>query len=227
MFIAEQQLTAAAVGLAVRGYVLFASTFAAFFSRGYDFLQMAGISGANIKLCGSHAGVEIGPDGPSQMALEDLAAFRAIHGSTILYPADATAAAALTAQMAVTPGIVYLRTTRGAWPVIYPAGEAFPVGRSRVLRASGSDQVALIGAGVTVPQCLQAAGDLASEGIAARVIDLYSVKPAEQATLAEAAAVTSGRLVIAEDHYPQGGLGAAVLETLAAAACGYRPGSAR
>jgi transketolase len=131
MFIAEQQLIAAAVGLAVRGYVPFASTFAAFFSRGYDFLRMAGISGVNIKLCGSHAGVEIGPDGPSQMALEDLAALRAIHGSTVLYPADATAAAALTAQMAVTPGIVYLRTTRGAWPVIYPAGEAFPVGGSR------------------------------------------------------------------------------------------------
>ncbi len=215
MFIAEQQLIAAAVGLAVRGYVPFASTFAAFFSRGYDFLRMAGISGANIKLCGSHAGVEIGPDGPSQMALEDLAALRAIHGSTVLYPADATAAAALTAEMAVASGIVYLRTTRGAWPVIYPAGEAFPVGGSRVLRASDSDQVTLIGAGVTVHQCLQAAGDLASEGIAARVIDLYSVKPADNATLADAATATGGRLVIAEDHYPQGGLGAAVLETLA------------
>ena len=215
MFIAEQQLIAAAVGLAVRGYVPFASTFAAFFTRAYDFLRMAGISGANIKLCGSHAGVEIGPDGPSQMALEDLAALRAIHGSTVLYPADATAAAALTAQMADTPGIVYLRTTRGAWPVLYPAGEAFPVGGSKVLRAGPADEVTLIGAGVTVHQCLRAADELASDGIAARIIDLYSVKPVDQTTLADAAAATGGRLVIAEDHYPQGGLGAAVLEALA------------
>ena len=215
MFIAEQQLIAAAVGLAVRGYVPFASTFAAFFSRGYDFLRMAGITGANIKLCGSHAGVEIGPDGPSQMALEDLAALRAIHGSTVLYPADATAAAALTAQMAGTPGIVYLRTTRGAWPVLYQVGEAFPVGGSKVLRAGPGDEVTLIGAGVTVHQCLRAADELASGGIAARIIDLYSVKPVDQATLAAAAAATSGRLVVAEDHYPQGGLGAAVLEALA------------
>ena len=214
MFIAEQQLIAAAVGLAVRGYA-FASTFAAFFSRGYDFLRMAGISGANTKLCGSHAGTEIGPDGPSQMALEDLAAMRAIHGSTVLYPADATAAAALTAHMAGTSGIVYLRTTRGAWPVLYPAGETFPIGGSKVLRARRGDQVTLIGAGVTVHQCLRAAGDLAADGIAARIIDLYSVKPVDQATLADAAAATGGRLVIAEDHYPQGGLGAAVLEALA------------
>jgi transketolase len=184
MFIAEQQLIAAAVGLSVRGYVPFASTFAAFFSRGYDFLRMAGVTGANIKLCGSHAGVEIGPDGPSQMALEDLAALRAIHGSTVLYPADATAAAALTAQMAATHGIVYLRTTRGAWPVLYQAGEAFPVGGSKVLRAGRGDEVALIGADVTVHQCLRAADDLAGGGIAARIIDLYSVKPVDRATLA-------------------------------------------
>ncbi|HEU5393002.1 MAG TPA: transketolase [Streptosporangiaceae bacterium] len=215
MFIAEQQLIAAAVGLAVRGYVPFASTFAAFFSRGYDFLRMAGISGANIKLCGSHAGTEIGPDGPSQMALEDLAALRAIHGSTVLYPADATAAAALTAEMADRPGIVYLRTTRGVWPVLYPAGEAFRVGGSKVLRAEAGDEVTLIGAGVTVHQCLRAADELAAAGVAARVIDLYSVKPVDRATLADAAAATGGRLVIAEDHYPQGGLGAAVLEALA------------
>jgi transketolase len=215
MFIAEQQLIAAAVGLAVRGYVPFASTFAAFLSRGYDFLRMAGISGANIKLCGSHAGVEIGPDGPSQMALEDLAAMRAIHGSTVLYPSDASAAAALTAQMAATSGIAYLRTTRGAWPVLYQAGEAFPVGGSKVLRAGPGDEVTLIGAGVTVHQCLRAADDLAAGGITARVIDLYSVKPVDQATLTDAAAAAGGRLVIAEDHYPQGGLGAAVLEALA------------
>jgi transketolase len=215
MFISEQQLIAAGVGLAVRGYVPFASTFAAFFSRGYDFLRMAGISGANIKLCGSHAGVEIGPDGPSQMALEDLAAFRAVHGSTVLHPSDATSTAALVAEMAATPGIVYLRTTRGAWPVLYPADEAFPVGGCKVLRASGRDQVTLIGAGVTAHQCLRAAGELATGGITARVIDLYSVKPLDQAAVQEAAVATGGRLVIAEDHYPQGGLGAAVLEALA------------
>jgi len=217
MFIAEQQLIAAAVGLAVRGYIPFASTFAAFLSRGYDFLRMAGISGASIRLCGSHAGTEIGPDGPSQMALEDLAALRAIHGSTVLYPADATAAAALTAEMADTPGIAYLRATRGAWPVLYQAGEAFPVGGSKVLRAGPGDQVTLIGAGVTVHQCLRAAGELAADGVTARVIDLYSVKPVDQATLADSAAASGGRLVIAEDHYPQGGLGAAVLEALAGA----------
>jgi transketolase len=215
MFISEQQLIAAAVGLAVRRYVPFASTFAAFFSRGYDFLRMAGISGANIKLCGSHAGVEIGPDGPSQMALEDLAAFRAIHGSTVLYPCDATSAARLVAEMAATPGIVYLRTTRGAWPVLYPDGETFPIGGCKVLRASHADEVTLIGAGVTVHQCLRAAGELAADGAMARVIDLYSVKPLDQATLAAAAEATGGRLVIAEDHYPQGGLGGAVLEALA------------
>jgi transketolase C-terminal domain/subunit/NADH dehydrogenase FAD-containing subunit len=174
MFIAEQQLIAAAVGPAVRGYVPFVSTFAAFFTCGYDFLRMAGISGANIKLCGSHAGAEIGPDGPSQMALEDLAALRVIHGSTVLYPADATAAAALTAEMVDTPGIVYLRTTQGAWPVLYPAGEAFPVGGSKVLRAGPGDEVTLIGAGVTVHQCLRAADELAADGSAARIIDLYS-----------------------------------------------------
>ena len=215
MFIAEQQLIAAAVGLAVRGYVPFASTFAAFFSRAYDFLRMAGISGANIKLCGSHAGVEIGPDGPSQTALEDLAALRAIHGSTVLYPADATAAAALVAEMAATPGIVYLRTTRGAWPVLYPDGEAFPVGGCKVLRAASGDEITLIGAGVTVHQCLRAADELAAEGIAARIVDLYSVKPLDVCTVAAAVAATGGRVVIAEDHYPEGGLGAAVLEALA------------
>ncbi|MFI5062560.1 MAG: transketolase C-terminal domain-containing protein [Streptosporangiales bacterium] len=149
------------------------------------------------------------------MALEDLAAFRAIHGSTVLYPSDATSAAALVAQTAATPEIVYLRTTRGAWPVLYPDGETFPVGGCKVLHASPADEVTLIGAGVTVHQCLRAAGELAGGGIAARIIDLYSVKPLDQATLASAAEATGGRLVIAEDHYPQGGIGGAVLEALA------------
>lgn len=215
MFIAEQQLVAAAVGLAVRGWRPFASTFAAFTSRAYDFLRMSGISGTGIRLCGSHAGCEIGPDGPSQMALEDLAALRAIHGSTVLYPADATATAALVAAAADGGGIVYLRTTRGAYPVLYEHGESFPVGGSKVLRSSTLDQVTLIGAGVTVHHCLAAADQLSADGITARVLDLYCVKPVDTATLARAADHSGGRLVVVEDHYPQGGLGAAVLEALA------------
>jgi transketolase len=217
MFIAEQQLVAAAVGLGVRGYRSFASTFAAFLTRAYDFIRMAAISQASIRLVGSHAGVEIGADGPSQMALEDLAMLRAVHGSTVLYPCDAVSAAALTAAMADLDGVSYLRTTRGAYPVLYEAGETFPVGGSKVLRESGEDQVTLIGAGVTLHECLAAADALAGEGVHARVIDLYSVKPADAATLTEAAAATGGRLVIAEDHHPEGGLGAAVLDALTAA----------
>jgi transketolase len=217
MFIAEQQLIAAAVGIGVRGYRPFASTFAAFFTRAYDFIRMAAISRASICLAGSHAGVEIGADGPSQMALEDLAMLRAVHGSTVLYPCDATSAAALVLAMADREGISYMRTTRGAYPVLYDAGETFPVGGSKVLRESGDDQVTLIGAGVTLHQCLAAADTLAADDISTRVIDLYSVKPADTATLTAAAAATGGRLVIAEDHHPEGGLGAAVLDALTGA----------
>ena len=218
MFIAEQQLVATAVGLAVRGYIPFACTFAVFFSRAFDFIRMAGISQVNIRLVGSHAGVEIGEDGPSQMALEDLAALRAVHGSVLLYPADATATVSLVATMADTPGIVYLRTTRGAYPVLYPPGEAFPIGGSKVHRAGPRDQVALIGAGVTLHECLAAADELATAGIAARVIDVYSVKPIDRDTLIAACRETGGRLVVVEDHYPEGGVGSAVLEALADAA---------
>jgi transketolase len=214
MYIAEQQLIAAAVGFSVRGYRPFASTFAAFFTRAYDFIRMAAISQANIRLAGSHAGVEIGADGPSQMALEDLAMLRAVQGSTVLYPSDATSAAALVAAMADTNGIVYMRTTRGAYPVLYDAGETFPVGGAKVLRASDGDQVTLIGAGVTLHACLAAADQLKADGISARVIDLYSVKPVDTDTLTAAAAVTGGRLVIAEDHHPEGGLGSAVVDAL-------------
>ena len=217
MFIAEQQLVAAAVGFGVRGYRPFASTFAAFFTRAYDFIRMAAISQASICLAGSHAGVEIGADGPSQMALEDLAMLRAVHGSTVLYPCDGTSAAALVLAMADLEGISYMRTTRGAYPVLYGAAETFPVGGSKVLRETGQDQVALIGAGVTLHECLTAAGQLAADGISARVIDLYSVKPADAATLTAAAAATGGRLVIAEDHHPEGGLGSAVLDALTGA----------
>lgn len=215
MFIAEQQLVACAVGMSVRGYVPFASTFAAFFSRAFDFVRMGAISRANIRLVGSHAGVEIGPDGPSQMALEDLAAMRAVHGSTVLYPSDATSAAQLTKLMLETRGVVYMRTTRGAYPVLYKPSEHFRIGGSKLLRGTSRDHVALLGAGVTVHACLEAADLLEKRGVKARVIDLYSVKPIDIHALRAAARVTGGRLVVVEDHYPQGGLGAAVLEALA------------
>ena len=214
MFIAEQQLVAAAVGLSVRGYVPFAATFAAFFTRAYDFVRMAGISEVNIRLCGSHAGVEIGADGPSQMALEDLAMMRAVHGSTVLYPSDATSTASLVREMAERTGIVYLRTTRGAYPVLYGPDEAFPIGGAKVVRSSSHDQVTLVGAGVTLHNCLAAADQLGRDGIAARVVDLYSVKPIDTETLVTAAAATGDRLVVVEDHYPAGGIGSAVLEAL-------------
>jgi transketolase len=214
MFIAEQQLVAAAVGLSVRGYVPFAATFAAFFTRAFDFVRMAAISQANIRLSGSHAGVEIGADGPSQMALEDLAMMRAVHGSTVLYPSDATSTAYLVQEMSDTDGVVYMRTTRGAYPVLYPATEEFPVGGSKEPRSSPDDQVTLIGAGVTLHNCLTAADELLGEGINARVLDLYSVKPIDTEALLAAADATGGRLVVAEDHYPAGGLGSAVLDAL-------------
>ncbi|HEY1456426.1 MAG TPA: transketolase [Candidatus Dormibacteraeota bacterium] len=216
MWIAEQQLVATAVGMSVRGYRPFASTFAAFFSRAYDFIRMAGISQANIRLVGSHAGVEIGQDGPSQMALEDLASIRAIHSSTVLYPCDPNQTAKLTRLMADTPGIVYMRTTRGAYPTIYGPNDTFKIGGSRVVRQTAKDRVTLIGAGVTLHSCIAAADQLAAKKIPARVIDLYSVKPVDVKTLREAARVTKGKFVIVEDHYPQGGLGAAVMEALAA-----------
>ena len=216
MFIAEQQLVAAATGLSARGYTTFASTFAAFFTRAFDFVRMGAISGVELRLSGSHCGVEIGADGPSQMGLEDLAMMRTVHGSTVLYPSDATSTAALVAAMAGNPGISYLRTTRGAYPVLYDANESFAIGGSKVLRSTESDDVTLVGAGVTLHACLEAAELLAAEGITARVVDCYSVKPIDAATLAHAAAATSGRIVVAEDHHPEGGLGSAVTECLVA-----------
>jgi transketolase len=212
MFIAEQQLVAAAVGFSVRGYIPFAATFAAFFTRAYDFIRMSAISQANIRLSGSHAGTEIGADGPSQMALEDLAMMRAVHGSTVLYPSDATSAASLVQQMAEHTGVVYMRTTRGSYPVLYGPDEQFPVGGSKVVRSGPDDQVTLIGAGVTLHNCLAAADQLAKDGIGARVLDLYSIKPVDTEALLAAAAATSDRIVVVEDHYPQGGIGGAVLE---------------
>jgi transketolase len=175
---------------------------------------MAAISQANIRLSGSHAGVEIGADGPSQMALEDLAMMRAVHGSTVLYPSDATSTAYLVQEMSDTDGVVYMRTTRGAYPVLYPATEEFPVGGSKELRSTPDDQVTLIGAGVTLHNCMAAADELLAEGISARVLDLYSVKPIDTQALVDAAEATGGRLIVAEDHYPAGGLGSAVLDAL-------------
>jgi transketolase len=215
MFIAEQQMVGAAVGLQVRGYVPFASTFAAFISRASDFIRMAAISQANLRLCGSHAGCEIGADGPSQMALEDLAAMRAVQGSTVLYPSDAVSAAKLVEQMAGRSGISYIRTTRGAYPVIYDNKEDFPVGGAKVLRSGDADRVAIVAAGVTVHHALAAAERLAAEGIVARVIDCYSLKPIAVEVLTEAARDCGNTLVVVEDHYPEGGLGAAVMEALA------------
>ena len=179
MYIAEQQMVAAAVGLQARGWNPFASTFAAFFSRAYDFIRMAAISRANLRLVGSHAGVSIGEDGPSQMALEDIASLRAIHSSTVLQPCDANQTAKLVAAMADTEGIVFLRTLRPNTPVIYDADEEFPIGGSRVLRSSDEDDVTLVGSGVTVHEALRAAETLEEDGITARVIDLYSIKPVD------------------------------------------------
>lgn len=211
MWIAEQQMVAAAVGLGVMGYTVFASTFAAFFTRAYDFIRMAAISRADLRLSGSHAGVSIGEDGPSQMGLEDLAMLRAVHSSTVFYPCDGNQTAKLVQLMADTPGISYLRTTREATPVIYDPAEEFSAGGSKVLRRSARDRVTLVGAGVTLHEALAAADQLAAEGIAARVIDAYSVKPIDVTTLRKAAAETAG-LVVVEDHWAEGGLGDAVLD---------------
>jgi transketolase len=212
IYIAEQQLVSAAVGLHVLGWTPFAATFAAFFTRAFDQIRMAAISEATLNLVGSHAGVSIGEDGPSQMGLEDLAMMRAIHGSVVLYPCCANATARLTAEMAGRRGIQYLRTTREKTPVLYPPGEPFPIGGSKVLRRSADDQVAIVAAGITVPEALKAHDRLRVAGIAARVIDLYSVKPVDRATLREAARDCRGGLVVVEDHRPEGGLADAVCE---------------
>ncbi|MFC9841744.1 transketolase [Streptomyces sp. NPDC060223] len=210
-YIAEQQLVAAAVGMSARGWVPYASTFAAFLTRAYDFVRMAAVSGAGINLVGSHAGVSIGQDGPSQMGLEDLAMFRTVHGSTVLYPCDANQTAKLVATMADLDGVRYLRTSRGEAPVIYGPAEEFPVGGSKVLRSSDEDRLTLVAAGVTVHEALAAADSLDGEGIRVRVIDLYSVKPVDRPTLRVAADQT-GCLLTVEDHREEGGLGDAVLD---------------
>jgi transketolase len=213
-YIAEQNMLGMAVGMQVLGKVVFPATFAAFLTRAYDFIRMAAISRANLRLSGSHAGVSIGEDGPSQMALEDLAMMRAVHGSTVLYPCDGNSTARLVGAMADLPGISFIRTTREKTPVIYGGDEDFPVGGSKTLRSSDADRVTLVGAGITVHEALEAAGSLEADGIAARVVDCYSIKPIDAETLRAAAAQT-GLLVTIEDHWIEGGLGDAVLAALA------------
>jgi transketolase len=214
MFIAEQQMVSAAVGMSVRHRVPFASSFAAFLTRAYDFIRMAAISGANICLSGSHAGVSIGEDGPSQMALEDLAMMRAVHGSTVLQPCDANQTAKLVAEMADTEGIVFLRTLRPKTPVIYDASEDFPIGGSKMVRSSDDDAVTVVATGITVHEAIEAADELQESGVAVRIIDAYSIKPIDGESLRAAARTTGGKVVTVEDHWPEGGLGEAVLSAL-------------
>jgi len=216
-YIAEQNLVSVAVGLAARGKVPFADSFACFLSRAYDNVRMAAISRANINLCGSHCGVSIGEDGPSQMALEDIAMFRAIHNSAVLYPSDAVSAERLTEAMARRSGINYMRTSRPKTPILYSKDEKFPIPGFKIVRQSAQDKVTVIGAGVTLHEALKAADELKSQGTAIRVIDLYCVKPIDGKALAEQVKASGGRLVTVEDHWPEGGLGEAVIGALAEA----------
>ena len=215
MFIAEQNLVGAGIGLAKRGKIPFVSTFAAFLSRAYDQIRMSAISQTNIKYVGSHCGVSIGEDGPSQMGLEDIAMFRAIPEAAVLYPSDAVAAERLVAEAAAYKGIVYLRTSRPKTSILYDANEKFPIGGCKVIRESDADKVTIVAAGVTLHEALKAHEILAEEGIAARIIDLYSVKPIDKEALQKAASETNNTLITVEDHYPEGGLGDAVLDAVA------------
>jgi transketolase len=215
MFVAEQQMIAAAVGFDVRGLRPFASAFAAFFSRAYDFIRMAALSRASLRIAGSHAGVVTGEDGPSQMALEDIAMFRAVHDSTVLYPSDANQTAKLVELAAENPGITYLRTTRADTPVIYSPDAEFRVGGSWLLGASPYDRVTIAAAGITVREAIEARRRLAEEGISVRILDVYSIKPIDREALLESVRATNGLLVTVEDHWPEGGLGDAVLAALA------------
>jgi transketolase len=213
-FIAEQAMVGVAMGLASRGAIPFPSTFACFLERASDFIRMAGISSLGVKLAGSHAGVSIGEDGPSQMALEDLAMARGVPNCTVLYPSDAVSAYRLVAAAAATPGPVYIRLGRPKTPVIYPSGETFPIGGSKTLRETSSDVVTVVAAGVTLFEALEAHDVLAKENVGIRVIDAYSVQPIDGATLVAAGRATGGRIITVEDHYAHGGLGDAVSEAV-------------
>jgi transketolase len=213
-FIAEQNMVGAAIGLAARGYVPFASTFACFLTRAFDQIRMAGISRANIKLCGSHAGVSIGEDGPSQMGLEDLAMMRAVPGSVVLYPSDAVSTERAVELAATHPGIVYIRTTRPKTPVLYPNDEEFAISRCKILRQDARDRLTIVAAGITLHEALRAYEELKGQGLFVRVVDLFSVKPLDRETLRRAARETGGTLLTVEDHYPEGGLGDAIASAL-------------
>lgn len=215
-YIAEQNLVAVAVGFGTRGKVPFASTFACFLARAYDHIRVAGISLANLKLVGSHVGVSIGEDGPSQMALEDLAMMRAISGSVVLYPSDAVSTEKLLEVMAKNRGIYFLRTSRPKTPVIYGNDEQFPVGSAKVLRQDAGDKVTVVAAGVTLHEALKAAEVLKAEGIGITVVDAYSVKPLGRSVIKDAAAKTGNVVLTVEDHYAEGGLGDAVAGELSA-----------
>jgi transketolase len=216
MYIAEQNMADVGLGLATRGKVPFVSTFAAFLSRAFDQIRMAQYSEPNLKFVGSHAGVSIGYDGPSQMGLEDLAMFRALGESVVLYPADAVSTERLVEEMAKHRGLMYMRTTREATPILYSPADEFPLGGCKVLRHSPQDRVTVVAAGVTLFEALAAYDALQKMGIAIRVIDCYCLKPIAAATLADAARAT-GAIITVEDHYPEGGLGEAVMSALATA----------
>lgn len=213
-YIAEQNMTGMAAGLSARGYIPFVATFAAFLTRAHDQIRMAAYSFANIKFCGSHVGVSIGEDGPSQMGLEDLAMFRPIPDCVVLYPSDAYSSEACVEELARHKGLGYIRTTRPAVPLLYSPEEKFPIGGCKILRKSGKDMATVIGAGITVHEALKAYDLLAKEGLNIRVIDAYSVQPLDSESIIRAAAETNGRVVVAEDHFPAGGLGEAVASVL-------------
>jgi transketolase len=217
MFIAEQVMVGAAMGFAARGAIPFPSTFACFLYRAADFIRMAGISMLNMKLTGSHAGVSIGEDGPSQMALEDLAMMRAIPNAVVLYPCEAVSTERLVAEMAQHKGLAYMRTSRPKTPVTYGPDERFPIGGSKVLRQSPDDAALVVGAGITVFEALKAYDTLKAEGISIRVVDAYCLQPIDAATMKEGARATRGRVITVEDHYSAGGLGDAVAEALSPA----------
>jgi len=214
MYIAEQNMVGAALGLSRRGKIPFVSTFAAFFTRAFDQIRMSQYSDPNIKFVGSHAGVSIGEDGPSQMGLEDIAIFRAILNSVVLYPSDAISTEKLVEEAAKHDGIVYIRTTRKETPILYRPAEEFTIGGSKVLRKSERDIATVIGAGVTLHEALEAYEVLKKEGIPIRIIDLYTIKPVDETTLREAATATKS-IITVEDHYAEGGIGEAVKSALA------------
>ncbi|MCA1561284.1 MAG: transketolase, partial [Acidobacteria bacterium] len=216
-YIAEQVMVGAAMGLAARGAIPFPSTFACFLTRAADFIRMGGVSFSNVKYAGSHAGVSIGEDGPSQMALEDLAMMRTVPGCAVLYPCDGVSTERLIVEMARYKGPAYMRTSRPKTPVIYEAGDQFPIGGSKVVRRSGSDEAVVVAAGVTVFEALKAHDQLKAEGVSVSVIDAYSVQPIDATTLVEAARAAGGTIITVEDHYAAGGLADAVSEAVAPA----------